>query len=72
MAHIGFGYLATRSQNAQVRPNYVFSALSLHGGFPTLWLPFLGALLRKIVICWGLCWAPLILGSYRISNGLHC
>ena len=39
----------------------------LNGGFPKLWVPFWGPIIRNIIVG-GLYWGPLILGNYQAGS----
>ena len=39
-------------------------------GFPKVGVPFLGVPVIRILVYWGLCWGPLMLGNYHIKKAL--
>ena len=42
-----------------------------YGGFPKIRGPFLGVLIIRTLVFWGLYWGPLILRNYHIDCWLH-
>ena len=37
-------------------------------GFPKSGVPFLGVLIIRTIVFWGLYWGPLVLGNYQMSR----
>ena len=38
-----------------------------NGGYPKLGVPFLGVVIIRTIVYWGLCWGTLILGNYHVA-----
>ena len=47
----------------------IFELLVRDGNFPKLGGTFLGVPIFRIIVCWGLCWGPVFLGTTRFSTG---
>ena len=47
---------------------FVKSDSPQYGGFPKLGVPFLGVLIIRTIVNWGLYWDPPILGNYHIEQ----